>query len=360
MKNKNLLGSMVAAFLMASSSMSNAQNCDLLSHEPNNSVNQFTTFTFDYPIQSAITANDVDYYKITVPSFGEISLTLAGYSQDLDLELLSLSGAVYASSAQTISAYESINWHVPGGPNYYLVRVKPKNPTSGNTCYQLFGTFTSGICNPNGSYEPNETSTTPKTIFSNNNVLANIGSSTDVDWYQFSTYNNSTRYRIYLNNPGADYDMELYGTGTGGPISSSSFYGAGNEFITFNSTGPATYKIRVSQKIPGQYNLACYTLRVQESYIGNARQESEATLESENLATAALYPNPVAANETVNVLADGATVAMNVQILTATGEVVSSQNVTVANQVGAVSLNGIQPGVYFVKTAARMSKLVIK
>ncbi|MGN6646674.1 MAG: pre-peptidase C-terminal domain-containing protein [Cytophaga sp.] len=356
MKKKNLLSKTMVACMAFLSMNAHGQNCNSANYEPNNSVTTPATFQFDYPMEAAITGTDIDYYKITVPTFGELSITLAGFSEDLDLELLTLSGASYASSAQTSGVYESINWHVPGGPNYYLVKVSAKSSTA-NSCYQLFGTFTSGVCTPNNNYEPNESSTSPAIIYMYNNIVDKIGSSTDVDWYQFSTYSGNTLYRIYLNNPGADYDMELYTTGTGGPVASSSFYGVGNEFITFNGTGPATYKIRVSQKIPGQYNLACYTLRIQESYVnGNSRTGNNSTL----TATTPLYPNPASSNDLVYLSFAESSGSANVQILGCSGNVISNQNVDIADGMGTLKLNNLQAGVYLIKTDAYTSKLIVK
>jgi len=362
MKTTTKMGSLWATVFMLCSASLYGQTCGTSNYEPNNSISQTAPLNLYYPMDAAITPNDVDYYYVTVPTFGSLSITLAGYTGDLDLQLLTTAGSVYATSAQTTSSYESINWHVPGGPNYYIVKVFAKNPATANTCYQLYATFNSGICSPNGSYEPNETSTTARTVYPNNEIKDNIGSATDVDWYQFTANNANTRYRIYLNNPEADYDMELYTTGTGGPIASSSFYGAGNEYITFHNYGYATYKIRVSPKTPGAYNLTCYALRIQESYEpNNFRSESGTEVDVESISTpGALFPNPATSNETVYVHAAGSATTMDIQLMGASGNVISSFTVPVVANKGSITLPTIQSGVYFIKSDYGIQKLMVK
>lgn len=356
MKKQKLLSYLFAAFI-GTPLMLSAQS------EPNNTISQASYFTFDYPIAGSITPNDVDYYKIEVPTFGSLSITLAGFTNDLDLQLLTLSGSVWQSSTKTgATLYESVNHGVPGGPNYYIVKVSAKNPATANTSYRLFGTFSSGAFTSTG-FEPNETPQTAKVIYLNNNYKDNISSGTDVDWYQFTVYNSNTKVSVWLNNPNVDYDLELYhvGSGGGGPVASSSFYGNGNEFIQFQNTGQNTYRLRVSPKIPSAYNLSSYTLRIDEAYSAQARADDDLSIaDLTSLSENGIYPNPVAGgdDEFVNLVLKSE--KETVRILNTEGSILSTQEISNSPEHSKVNISGIKPGIYFIQTESEVHKLIIR
>ena len=78
--------------------------------------------------------------------------------------------------------------------------------------YTTSTTFTTtgggGTCVDN--YEPNGTSGTAATISAGTTYLELIASSTDVDWFKFTTTGSNTKIKIDLSSLPFDYDVRLY------------------------------------------------------------------------------------------------------------------------------------------------------
>ncbi|MEO8442053.1 MAG: PPC domain-containing protein, partial [Betaproteobacteria bacterium] len=74
-----------------------------------------------------------DYYKLTLPSAGNLHLNLSGLTANADLGLLNSTGASIASSANAAAANETITRSVAAGTYYAL--VTPANGS--NTGYAL-------------------------------------------------------------------------------------------------------------------------------------------------------------------------------------------------------------------------------
>lgn len=125
------------------------------------------------------------------------------------------------------------------------------------------GTTPPPTCTDN--YEANETRTAAKTIPVNTDVTAKIGTSTDKDYFTFTTTSNAPKLKITVSNLAGDYDVRLYNSaGTQLGISQNS--GTTAESITYNTaTTGATYYVQV-YGYNGAYSASvCYLLRASAS-----------------------------------------------------------------------------------------------
>jgi hypothetical protein len=127
--------------------------------------------------------------------------------------------------------------------------------------------------------------------------VALIATSTDKDWYKFTTDKSAPNFSIFLTNLPADYDVRLFNS-SGTQLKVSQNGGTADERIVYNTTSTATYYIQVVG-FSGAYNASkCYLLRVSTS--GTALFQAEVptsrkaiTAAEETIGDVKAYPNPV-------------------------------------------------------------------
>ncbi|MGR6087497.1 MAG: fibronectin type III domain-containing protein [Arcticibacter sp.] len=172
----------------------------------------------------------------------------------------------------------------------------------------LFTTLTSTGCTD--PFESNNTSATAKVLAStqfNTNLTATIGSSTDIDWFKFTTLSTATRVKVNLSNLAADYDMVLYSSNATTVLGSSALVGTAAEQIIRNTTKTGTYFLKV-YGYQGAFNAStCYTLRVSTSNINWRLGEdagSSVAVESFDPSTVVVMPNPTSSKSTFEFVSD--------------------------------------------------------
>lgn len=117
----------------------------------------------------------------------------------------------------------------------------------------------------NDVYEPNATRTTAKAITIGSTITAAISSSSDEDWFSFSTTTaGGTNVGIDLTGLPADYDLRLYAS-SGKLLKSSLQTGTRDERIFYNNRKAASYTVRVSGYNGANDPNNCYSLRVSSS-----------------------------------------------------------------------------------------------
>jgi hypothetical protein len=232
--------------------------------------------------------------------------------------------ALAASSVTTSSA--TLSWGAVSGASSYNVQFKPTSSTTwttgtttttsaqatgltANTQYEfqvqavcgsatgnyssssLFTTL-SASTSCNDVYEPNNTSSAYKTIAVNTNISAAISSSSDVDWFRFTTSTPNTKIRVTLSNLPADYDMTLYDSRVRS-LGSSQNGGTSNETIIRNTTKAGTYYVRVLG-YNGAFNASqCYNLRVDASSTSFRLDGSEISeVKADPTGSILVFPNP--------------------------------------------------------------------
>jgi len=192
----------------------------------------------------------------------------------------------------TISS-ATLNWSAVTGATSYNVRYKATststwiNSTSASTSLSLTGLSAAtsyefqiqAVCATTGTYsgssvfstlsastcsdpyEPNNSSSAYKTIAVNTDIDALISSTTDADWYRFSTTSPNTNIQVNLTNLPADYDVRLYRSNLT-TLATGQNGGTTSESIKRNTSSPATYYVRV-YGYNGAFNTTqCYRLRV--------------------------------------------------------------------------------------------------
>ena len=118
------------------------------------------------------------------------------------------------------------------------------------------GGTTTPTCTDN--YEANESISAAKTISVNTAITAKISSSTDKDYFKFTTTSSAPKVKISLTNLPADYDVKLYNS-AGTQIGISQNGSTTAESITYNATAAATYYVYV-YGYNGTNSTSCYSL----------------------------------------------------------------------------------------------------
>ncbi len=232
--------------------------------------------------------------------------------------------ALTASSVTSSSA--TLSWGAVSGATSYNVRFKPTSSSTWTTgtvtstsaqatgltastqyefqvqavCGSATGNYSSSAVFTTQSattictdvYEPNNTSSAYKTIPVNTNISASISTSTDIDWFRFSTTTPNTYFRVTLSNLPADFDMTLYDSRVRS-LGSSQNGGTSNETIIRNTNKAGTYYIRV-YGYNGAFNASqCYNLRVDASSTSFRLDGSEISeVKADPTGSILVFPNP--------------------------------------------------------------------
>lgn len=203
------------------------------------------------------------------------------------------------------------------------------------------------------NFESNNTRSTAKSLPLNTDNTAVISSSTDKDWFRFSTTSSAPKLQVTLTNLPADYDIKLYNS-NGTQIGVSQNTGTTNETIKRNSNSAATYYLQV-YGYAGAYNTSCYTLRVSTSGTNFFDGGTEGMVNSfkpdmEELNSFAVYPNPVKNKLTLYVNAEKEN-RTELSMIDITGRMLFKQTVQIQKGVNTISVNipTLPAGTYVVK-----------
>ncbi len=154
-----------------------------------------------------------------------------------------------------------------------------------------------GDCSDLG--EPNNTISTPYAISTGTTYHALISSSSDNDYYQFTTTSPNTRIKVTVSSLPADYDVRLYNNKKKQKgISQNS--GTADETIIWNTSSQGTRYVYV-YGYSGAYDASdCYDLTIEVSNTSWRTDGSEIfDLDAWDNAILSIFPNP--ASETVNI-----------------------------------------------------------
>lgn len=218
------------------------------------------------------------------------------------------------------------------------------------------GGATTPACTDN--YEANESISAAKTIPVNTAITAKIGSSTDKDYFKFTTTSSAPKVKITLSNLPYDYDVRLYNSaGTQVGISQNS--GTTTEVIAYNSaTTAATYTVYV-YGYNGAYSSNCYSLTASisgsnffdtdgDGNDGNSGLMALSTKEAP--ATLSLQPVPASSYTT---LVFGSKIISTASILITDMAGASLKKLTIPVNSGAnqyrLNVSDLKNGTYFVK-----------
>ena len=261
-----------------------------------------------------------------------------------------------ATSVTTSSA--TLNWAAVSGASSYNVQYRPNSTTVWTTttstttsvnitgltaatqytyqvqavcsgtpgAYSTTATFTTQSATTcSDPYESNNTSGTAKILTTsqlNTNLTATISSTTDVDWYRFSTISGATRVKVNLTTLPADYDLYLYSNNASTLLGSSILGGTSSEQVIRNTTKTGTYYVRVIGYQGVFSTSSCYTLRISTSGTNWRLDEGNAVaVEPIDPSSVLVFPNPTADKATFEFVSDKAAMAQ-IKVVDMLGKVI--------------------------------------
>ncbi|MFM9027251.1 MAG: fibronectin type III domain-containing protein [Bacteroidota bacterium] len=214
------------------------------------------------------------------------------------------------------------------------------------------------------NYESNNTRSAAKTIPQNTSITGLIPTSSDRDWFKFTTTSPNTNIRISLSNLPFDYDISLYNS-SGSTLATSQNSGTTSEQIIRNTTSAASYFIQVYPYGTSNFSsTGCYTLLVSTGSTAYRLNENNNLVEVKNeidLNDFILYPNP--AQNVINInyhaLENG---TANIRFFDLLGKVMIDQQMLVNGGYNKLSfdLTDFNKGVYFVEIVRNNERTVKK
>ena len=196
-------------------------------------------------------------------------------------------------------------------------------------------------------YESNNTSSTAKAIAVNTNITALIGTSTDKDYYKFTSTSAAPNIKVTLSNLPADYDVKLLNA-SGATLYTSQNTGTTAETIKYNSAPVGTYYIYV-YGYGGAYSAtSCYTLNASTGSVAwrDAAEETTADIKLSEISYN-VYPNPN--NGTFNLtISSDEPAKVSVKVIDMLGNLVSVQGIDNVQGIVTTEMNlgNIATGVY--------------
>jgi hypothetical protein len=241
--------------------------------------------------------------------------------------------------------------------------------SSGSSAYSTASSFTTlaasgGTTLTCTNYESNNTNTSATSVGVNSVTESFIGSSTDVDWFKFTTTTAAPKVKVQLTSLPGDYDIKLYrGTTLLGTSQNSS---TTSEQLIYNGTSSAyTYYVKVYGYNSANSCTDSYLLTV-STQSGSFRLEdgSLQALEIGDMSDINLIPNP--ANDWVDVSYINSVSSMvNIKVYDIAGKLVYNQQ-TLANEgsnTHTIDLAQLNRGYYIVTIdngkSVQQSKLAI-
>jgi len=256
--------------------------------EPNNTQATAGTIVAGTAYNALIATNtDNDYYKFTVATGTNITVSLTTLPFDYDMQLLNSAGTVVGTSTNGGTTSETITFN-NAAAGTYTVRVFGYNGAfSATQCYNLKVTTTVACSN---TPEPNESLAAAAVISTNTDVNSQIASAADIDWYRFTNTAAQPNIYVTLANLPFDYDVYLYNSG-GVLLGSSTAGSTTSEAIIYNTATVGTYYVRVIGYNGAFSTSACYKLRAEIS--GTPKATSLQNLPaSKNNSNITVSPNP--------------------------------------------------------------------
>ncbi|MGI9191758.1 MAG: M43 family zinc metalloprotease [Chitinophagaceae bacterium] len=238
---------------------------------------------------SNVNAGSISTNSATI-SWGSVSGALS-YTLEFKLSSDTIWNALTTTS--TSAVLSNLN---PSSTYNVRVSATCTDSTSNWSSAISFSTSAVGpVCT--NTFESNNTRNTATLLAVNNTVSSMINSSTDRDYYRFTTTNAAPKLQVTLSNLPADYDIRLYASNGTTQLGISQLSGTSTEIIKYNTSKKgATYYVQV-YGYNGAFNAnGCYSLTVNTSSANFKESEISADVEKSDID---IYPNP--ANQSLNV-----------------------------------------------------------
>lgn len=193
------------------------------------------------------------------------------------------------------------------------------------------------------TYEPNNTKGNAKSIVTNADILSQISSATDEDWFAFSNSITASNIKVKLSTLPNNYNLKFYDANDNFVVESKKG-GTTNESVIFNTGVVGTYKVKVYGKDGAFSNSQCYTINAKTSAVPFKLEEDEGVTINEPVVN--LYPNPATTYLNVSVmgLADE---SISITLTNTLGQILLQQQTTDAMM--QLDLKSFPAGIYFVE-----------
>ena len=252
----------------------------------------------------------------------------------------------------------------------YEFQVKANCATS-SSAFSASSTFSTPATSCTDIYESNGSRTAAKTISVNANITATIGTSTDNDWFKFTTVAGATNIKVVLSQLPLDYDLTLYNS-AGTQLAISQLGGTSTETIIRNTTSAATYYVKVKGFSGVFSTTSCYNLIVNAS--SSTFRSSELTEYTEgninaqklnNSSELILYPNPAQDLIQVNFFNEENSI-VEISMIDLLGKVIESKSVDATEGFNTTEMNtsSLQNGIYLLRVVqdgdVQIRKFIVK
>jgi len=252
----------------------------------------------------------------------------------------------------------------------YEFQVKA-NCASSSSAFSSSSNFSTTSAACSDVYEANNSRAKSKSIAINTNITAKIGTSTDKDWYVFTTLSGATNLQIVLDQLPLDYDLTLYNS-SGSQLAISQLGGTSTEVITRNTTTAATYYVKVTG-YSGAYSATnCYNLRINTSSSTFRNSEfteyTEGNVNAEKLLSNSeflIFPNPASDLLQLNYY-HGEEAFVQASIIDLMGKIVWESNLEAFDGLNKVEISTaqIENGIYLLRLTqddeTQVRKFIIK
>ena len=233
----------------------------------------------------------------------------------------------------------------------YDWQVRSHCSDASTTAYSQAQFTTAAVVTCPEQFEPNNTFSTAANISINSSINAQISSSTDVDYYSFSTNSSQKNIKITLSALPKNYDLKLYNNG-GTLLKSSITPGTADETIIYNTSKSRTYKVLVYGATTNDYSSTqCYTLTILAS---GSPLAGSIVDESNNISLVRgglkLYPIPASTAVTISFDAYAKGTA-DIVIVNQLGQQVLFKKVLVSDGINfnTIDVSALKNGVYTLK-----------
>lgn len=231
--------------------------------------------------------------------------------------------------------------------------------TLGAFCNQVnFTTLAQSNCTD--AYESNNTKSTAKTMPTTGSINALISSTSDVDWFKFTTTSSKKNVKVTMTNLPNDYDLKLYKSSSLVAVSENA--GNADEQCIYNTSSTGTYYVYVYGWNGNNDPNNCYNLSAavsSSSFRTDGSEESVAFSQIEN--EFLVWPNPAKNEVNIKVPFDNQ-LSGEISIFDVSGKTIYSQKLLSDKEHSnyKIEVSNFEKGLYFLKWKTETQNLVQK
>ncbi|PQL93971.1 pre-peptidase C-terminal domain-containing protein [Apibacter adventoris] len=336
----------------------------ITNYEPNDSFAQASTIQTNTNYSAGIgSAIDKDYYKFTLDSKSNVTVTLQDLPKDYNLIVYNASKVQIGSGINSGTSNESVSLNNLEPGSYYVVVYGNSGYYDINQCYNLRVEATESKSTCVNNYEPNDSFAQATAINTNTNYYAGIGSATDKDYFKFSL-NSISNVTVTLQDLPNDYNFEIYDV-------SNKRIGKGNKKKNSNKSvfsknlDQGTYYVVVYGNKHCFDIKQCYNLIVEANTttIKNANASdpklNNGILNSENNTSVILYPNPVEDIINIKGIYSGKKEHTTLTIYDRNGRIVKFFPIRVEGII-SINVSDLSPNMYYLSIKGKNYKFIKK